>query len=122
MKLRIRGNSVRIRVSQSELEQLAESGSAEDAAQFAPGAVLRYRLESSPSGALRADFSDSVVRVTIPRTQIQAWLAPDEVSIHGEQPSGNGVALKILVEKDYVCLAPRPDEDDSDLFVNPQRN
>lgn len=122
MKLRIRGNSVRIRVSKSELEQLAETGVTEDAVQFGPNAALRYRLEASRDGALRADFTNAVVRVTIPRAQVDRWLAPDEVSIRGEQPLGNGAALTILVEKDYVCLAPRPDEDDSDLFANPQRS
>jgi hypothetical protein len=121
MKLRIRGNSVRIRVSKSELDQLAQTGAAEDAAWFGPDAVLRYRLESSRDGALRANFAKDVVSVTIPQAEIERWLAPDEVSIRGEQPSGNGVALKILVEKDYECLAPRADEDDGDLFANPQR-
>ena len=121
MKLRIRGNSVRIRVSKSELEQLAAQGVAEDAAQFGPGAVLRYRLEAAGDGALRADFADNVVRVSVPRAQVERWLDPDEVSIRGEQPLGDVAALKILVEKDYVCLAPRSDEDDGDLFANPQK-
>jgi hypothetical protein len=122
MKLRIRGNSVRVRVSKSELDQLAAHGAAEDAAQFGPGAVLRYRLEAARDGALRADFTDNVVRISIPRAQIERWLEPDEVSIRGEQALGSGEALKILVEKDYVCLAPRSDEDDSDLFANPERH
>lgn len=121
MKLRIRGNSVRVRVSRTELEQLATQGATEDSAQFGPGAVLRYRLEAARDGALQAEFADNVVRISIPRAQVERWLAPEEVSIRGEQAAGDGVALKILVEKDYVCLAPRSDEDDSDLFANPQR-
>lgn len=121
MKLRIRGNSVRVRVSRSELDQLATQGAAEDAAQFAPGAVLRYRLEAVRDGALRAEFADNVVRISIPRAQVERWLDPAEVSIRGEQAAGPDAALKILVEKDYECLAPRTDEDDSDLFANPQK-
>ena len=34
MKLRIRGNSLRLRVSKTELARIAESGKAEDTARF----------------------------------------------------------------------------------------
>lgn len=121
MKLRIRGNSVRLRVSKTELKQLAATGSAEDAVQFAPGAVLRYGIEVRPAGAVSAELAGALVRVFVPKASIEHWLRPDEVSIEGEQAVGDGQFLKILVEKDYTCLAPRSGEDDSDLFANPQK-
>jgi hypothetical protein len=121
MKLRIRGNSVRLRVSKTELSQLASAGVAEDAVQFGPGAVLRYGVQVRAGGAVTAELAGDMVRVFVPKASIEHWLKPDEVSIEGEQAIGNGEFLKILVEKDYTCLAPRSGEDDSDLFANPQK-
>ena len=119
MKLRIRGNSIRLRVSKSELEQIAEHGHAEDRVQFAPNAVLRYRIETHGADTVAVRFSGSEVAVSLPQGVVRGWLAPDQVSIVGEQDVGGPETLKILVEKDFECLAPRSGEDDSDLFVNP---
>lgn len=119
MKLRIRGNSIRFRVSQSELRQIAEQGFAEDAVTFGPEQTLRYRVEVVPGGRLAAAFSGSRLRLTVPSDRVQRWSGGDEVAIAGEQAIGGGQTLKILLEKDFHCLAPRAGEDESDLFPNP---
>jgi len=119
MKLRIRGNSVRIRVSQTELKQLAEAGIAEDAVRFGPDVGLVYRVRVVADGRIAADLADGALTVTLPKADVERWTAPDEVSIRGEQPIGGGETLKILVEKDFECLTPREGEDESDLFPNP---
>lgn len=123
MKLRIRGNSVRLRVSKRELTALAEAGAAEDAIRFSPDTELRYRLEVKPGGAVEADLRPPVLRVAVPKERVDQWLRPDQVSIEATQAIGGGEMLRILVEKDYTCLAPRSDgeEDDSDLFANPSK-
>jgi len=120
MKLRIRGNTVRLRVSKAELAKIAASGAAEDAIRFAGNAGLRYGIEVKPAGGVAAMFSGDALRVLLPKASVDAWLKPEEVSIEGEQAIGNGEVLRILVEKDYTCLAPRSGEDDADLFTNPQ--
>jgi hypothetical protein len=48
-----------------------------------------------------------------------AWAASEQVSIEGEQTLDDGEKLSILVEKDFACLAPRPGEDESDMYANP---
>jgi hypothetical protein len=122
MKLRIRGNSVRLRVSQSEVKALAERGYTEDCTRFAPGVELTYRLAVVPAGAVRALLTGSTVEVGIPRAELERWLAPSEVTIRAEQPIGSGERLSILVEKDFECLEPREGEDASDLFPNPAKS
>src|SRR5262245_32332345 len=112
MKLRIRGNSVRIRVSKPELDRIADEGSAEDRVQFGPGNELRYRLDVTPAGSVKAEFAGALLRVLVPKSEVDRWLEPEQVSIEGRQPVGNGTQLRILVEKDYTCLAPRSGEDD----------
>ena len=49
MKLRIHGNSLRLRLSQSEVAQFSKTGFVEDSIQFAPGASFAYALESLSS-------------------------------------------------------------------------
>lgn len=121
MKLRIRGNSVRLRLSQTEVEQLAAEGIAEDRVRFSAEASLVYRVQVAPAGPVRAELGADGVTVTLPRATLERWLDPDEVSIRAEQPIDGGDALKILVEKDFACLVPREGEDQSDLFPNPAR-
>ena len=121
MKLRIRGNSLRLRVSRTEVQRIAEQGSAEDSIRFAPGTEWRYGIDVRPAGDVAAQFGAHSLRVVLPKARVERWLADSEVAIEGEQPIGNGETLRILVEKDYTCLAPRTGEDDADLFVNPQQ-
>jgi hypothetical protein len=121
MKLRIRGNSVRIRLSQTELEQLVEGGIAEDRVQFSREAELAYRVKVVPHGDVRAELGASELTVTLSQALLERWLDPEEVTIRAEQPIDDGRSLAILIEKDFACLVPREGEDDSDLFPNPSR-
>ncbi len=120
MKLRIKGNSLRIRVSQTEIKRFAEQGSVEESVDFGPGGQLRYRLEIDPHGArINADFDRNIITVWLPRSAARQWCDTDQVSLQGEQPLTAGV-LKLLVEKDFRCLVPREGEDESDLFDHPR--
>lgn len=121
MKLRIRGNTVRIRVSQSEMAEIANAGFAQDSAEFGPGSRLIYRVEVAPKGPISASYAGDCINVRLPREAVDRWQRPEEVSIEGEQPLDDGERLLILVEKDFACLAPREGgEDETDLFPNPR--
>jgi hypothetical protein len=78
-----------------------------------------YRVAVSSEGDVRADLAGTTVSVSLPRPIFEQWLAPEQVSIRGEQRVGATETLQILVEKDFACLAPRADEDEQDLFPNP---
>ena len=43
----------------------------------------------------------------------------EQVSIAANEALDDGDSLKILVERDFACLAPREDEDESDMFPHP---
>jgi hypothetical protein len=118
MKLRIRGNSVRLRVSQSELADIHDTGLVEDRVIFGPNARLVYRIEVAPQGPLHVRFDDHAITVVVSRAAVERWVGPAEVSLSGSQRVGEGEQLAILLEKDFACLAPRA-EDQSDLFPNP---
>lgn len=119
MKLRIRGNSIRLRVTRGELTSIASEGGVEERVDFGPS-TLHYRLVRDGAVATpQASFEDQVIEVRLPAATVDAW-AKDEaqVSIDAEQAVGDG-ALRILVEKDFACLQPRTGEDDSDMFAHP---
>lgn len=122
MKLRILGNSVRLRVSQAEMSRIRSEGVVRQHVEFGPGRRLAYELRTVTGGRVSASFDDECIRVTLPLAVAERWQEPDEVTISGEQELPGGERLKILVEKDFQCLVPREDEDQSGLFPNPQKS
>ena len=88
---------------------------------FPGGRSFQYRVESSPASITPAAFfSDNVITVSLPETAVLAWATTEQVSLTGEQVLDDGDTLKVLVEKDFACLAPREDEDESDMFPHPR--
>ncbi len=121
MKLRIRDNSVRLRLTQTEVDVLRQEGIVSARTDFPGGREFRYEIESSPASVTPAAFlSDNVLTVRLPETSVLAWATTEQVSIKGEQLLDEGENLTILVEKDFCCLAPREGEDESDIYPHPQ--
>ena len=120
MKLRTKDNSVRLRLTRREVDVLRQRGIVEAKTGFPGGRELKYRVESSPASVSPAAFfSDNAVTVRLPETTVLAWATTEQVSMPGEQVLDDGAVLKILVEKDFACLAPREGEDESDMFPHP---
>ena len=105
---------------QGEVESLREEGLVSAEARFPDGRALRYVVESSPASVKPAAFySSGEIRVRLPETTVLAWAGSAQVSIESEQLLDDGDTLRILVEKDFACLAPREGEDESDMFPHP---
>ena len=119
MKLRLRANSIRLRLSQGDLETLLRTGRVEERVEFPGGASMTYRLERLPDAEPTAEFAAGVVAIGFPAAMIERWSGPDEISMKHAQALGRDRVLTLLVEKDFQCLSPREGEDDSDLFPNP---
>ena len=112
MKLRIRDNSIRLRLQRAEVDSLRAEGLVAASTEFPGGREFNYVLESSPASvAPGAFFSDQTMTVRVPETTALAWASTEQVSMQGEQMLDDGETLTILVEKDFVCLAPREGED-----------
>jgi 3-methyladenine DNA glycosylase Mpg len=117
MKLRIRGNSVRLRLTQSEVAEFDRTGRVEEAVEFGPTALV-YALEASAADEIGATFENNRLRVLVPRAEAADWVNSDRTGIDARQTSGEK-SLRILVEKDYACRQARPDEDETDAFPAP---
>ena len=123
MKLRLRGTSVRVRLTRGEVARLDVEGRVEEATEFGPGPEGRlvYSLTSSAEArGLRACFAEGRIHLTVPADEAGRWAASDEVSLEAEQQLGDGRSLRILVEKDFACLTKRAGEEDADTYPHPQ--
>ncbi len=105
----------------AEVETLRKDGIVTAKTEFPGGRTLHYAVESSPASVNPAAFySESAIVVRLPETTVLAWATSDQVSILGDQVLANGETLKVLVEKDFVCLTGRDDEDESDMYPHPE--
>ena len=113
MKLRIRDNSVGLRLTQDEIETLRKQGVVSARTGFPGGRELRYELESSPASvAPAAFFSDNVLTVRLPETAVLAWATTEQITIEGEQVLVDGEKLLVAVEKDIAgCAEPGKSEE-----------
>jgi hypothetical protein len=122
MKLRIKGNSLRIRVGRRELADFLHSGRIQDTIHFAsaPEAKLTYALEVSTADTTETHvrYLNQEVTVVLTPSQVLQWSKNDEVGVYTQVSLGTGALLDILVEKDFACLD-RSDEDNLDTFANP---
>ncbi|MSP58519.1 MAG: hypothetical protein EXR17_06605 [Flavobacteriaceae bacterium] len=118
MKIRIKGNSIRLRITQTEVQNFAKLGVLQESTEL-PGASLVYRLQQSKSiQQMTADFSANTLTVYIPEPMATQWVNSNEVGCAFNIPLSNGRELALLVEKDFVCLD-NTAEDQSDNFPNP---
>lgn len=120
MKLRIRGNSLRLRLTQREVRTLVSHGEVAERIEFGIGNALDYRLGMSETATeCHAVLGDNCIVVFVPASVATRWADSDDVSIEAAQGLSGNKALKILIEKDFACLTERPGEDDSDAFPHP---
>jgi len=118
MKLRIDGNSIRLRLSRSEVALFAATGHIEDATEFGPLSKFSYSVTAVEESTLNSSYNASGIQVKVPRDLAQDWTRTDLVAISGEQPIENDRTLQTLVEKDFQCLH-KGSESNADAYPNP---
>ena len=120
MKLRISGDSLRLRLSPVEIARLRDLGAVADAIRFGPGGgtftyeLLRAEEAEEISIERRAD----AIAVRVPATAVDEWAGTDQVGIEATLANGAD-GLRVLLEKDWQCLTAREGEDESHLYPNP---
>jgi len=121
MKLRIRGNSLRIRLTRSEVDTFAKTGYLEDKTSF-PGDELAYALEAKPAiTGLEASFENNRIVLYVPAGIPVIWAANEVVGYENTVDTRHGNKLFLLLEKDFKCIDAPPYEDQSDNFENPNK-
>ncbi len=117
MKIRIRGNSVRLRLTKTEVEQFGTEGYIEEQTQFIT-ASLTYALKITEDADMTAGLKDNKVTVYLPEAKAKEWVETQKVGFDAIMPLADGNELYLLLEKDFKCLD-NTNEDQSDNYENP---
>lgn len=116
MKIRIKDNSIRLRLSPEEVQQLADVGLVESQCHF-PGKMFCYWVQSK-AGIEHpyAQFKDEHILVFVASAFANAWPDNETVGVHHTTKEG----LSLVIEKDFQCLKPREGEQEEKLYPNPE--
>ncbi len=123
MKLRLRENSIRLRLLQTEVRRLRETGSVAEQITFGinPGENLIYALVvSADASDITAQISNGRIEITLPVQTAENWAETNLTGLYGEQKISDTVRLKIIVEKDFVCGERPGDADNNDACPHPK--
>ncbi|MEM9401978.1 MAG: hypothetical protein AAGA44_05710 [Pseudomonadota bacterium] len=117
MKLRIRGNSLRLRLTRAEVEKIGLGETVFETTQLAGGVEFGYTLEATQRPAVRATMAGTQLTIHAPAAALADWAGGDDVAL--DSPCEDGTA-PVLIEKDFACLTPRDGSDDNDTFPHPE--
>ena len=120
MKLRIKGDTLRLRVSRSELERLLDGGHVQETTHFgaAKEANLTYALEIAPqTDPVRVTYECQKVTVSLSDRQARQWADPAEIGVYTAIAITPDTSLEVIIEKDFACLDRGGEED---TFDNPK--
>ena len=121
MKIRIKGNSIRYRLSKTDIKNFGMNGFVEERTEFLNGPSFYYRLEKKAGiENLETSFSNNRINIFIPENIAKEWTTTDIVGFDNKINIGNGKELFLLIEKDFACLD-HTMEDQSDNFLNPNK-
>ncbi len=118
MKIRIRGNSVRFRLTKNEVEQLCREKFIEETTNF-PNLDFSYAVRVSDTKNLEVVFANNQISLLISEELLQGWDTNNRVGYSHSLLTSNNKTIDILLEKDFTCLEDRG-EDESNNYPNPK--
>jgi hypothetical protein len=118
VKIRIRENSIRFRLSKSEVDAFERDGHLENKTEFG-FADFVYGIQILDGiDSLAATYIGNKMTLFVPLSMRKEWTTTDMVGYNGTMNIGPGKTLNLLLEKDWACID-KSDEDQNDSFPNP---
>ena len=112
MKLRIKNNSLRYRLTRTDIDRLAKEGYLEDQINLL-GNPLVYAIQLTDGEVLTSSYIHHKITMSMSHLMVAELIDTDRVGF--EHTDGQ---VHLLVEKDFVCLD-EVEEDQSDNYPNP---
>jgi hypothetical protein len=112
MKIRIKNNGLRYRLTRSEVTAFAHNGFFKEEVQIGDD-TLTYILQRTAEDQLSASFKNNIITLLVPEKIADEWINTEQVGFNATQDK-----TQLLVEKDFTCLD-EVDEDQSDNYPNP---
>lgn len=120
MKLRIKGNSIRLRLTSSEVNRLPVEKVIKEVTGIGEY-TFSYSIHSYNDHIISAQLFNNHLQVFIPERVAQEWPSNNTISLNGSMLNADGSTLSLLIEKDFKCLN-NTAEDQSDNFENPHKS
>ena len=117
MKIRIKENSVRFRLTPTEVKRFCEEGYIEKSTQFSTS-TFTYGVKQKQIETLQVDFNDNTITLNVPENFAKDWNGNDVVGLEHYEDLADGSKFFLLLEKDFACLD-NTHEDQSDKYPNP---
>jgi len=117
MKIRIKENSVRYRLTPTEVKKFCKEGRIEKTTQF-NSTTFVYGVKQKQIENLQVDFNDNTITLNVPESFAKDWHDNDVVGLEHYVDLSDGTKFFLLLEKDFACLD-NTHEDQSDKYPNP---
>ncbi|MGJ8658438.1 DUF7009 family protein [Cellulophaga fucicola] len=118
MKIRIRGNSIRYRLTKSEVISFCKTGSFAEKTEFS-STLFSYEIQTKKGITnLETDYANNKIIIYVPQSYTKDWATNTIVGFNNNFVTKEGKEIFILVEKDFVCMDETV-EDQSDNYPNP---
>lgn len=123
MKLRIQGNSLRLRLTQPEVHRIGQHKAVRETMHMGESNpsfayVLTTHADDRP---LRVTYQENEIGVSLPAAIAQQWAASEQVGIEEQLALEDEQTLHVLIEKDFQCLH-RDEAEEPHQFPNPAAN
>ncbi|MBL4675140.1 MAG: hypothetical protein JKY70_02885 [Mucilaginibacter sp.] len=112
MKICVSNNSVKYRLTPSEVEAFAHDGLYKEKVQFGDDS-LTYAIQRTAEAKISVSFKNNIIALLVPEKIADEWTATDKISLQASQDD-----LLLSIEKDFDS----PDvvnENHSSNFINP---
>lgn len=118
MKIRIKGNSIRLRLTKTDVSDLKEKGLVREKTVFNNETVFNYALFiDAKSEEINAKYAEKTIEIFLPEKEAKILTDSQEITVKNSQYNGEEGGLFILIEKDLQCLD-TTSEDQSDMYEN----
>lgn len=121
MKIRIKGNAVRYRLTKKDVAALSDNGVIEESTQFPTGRFYYALKVKADINALEAEFSGERITLFVPASFVLGWVNNDVVGCDAHMQLSATDSLYLLLEKDFACLD-ETHEDQQDMYENPNKS
>jgi len=118
MKIRIKGNAIRFRLTKTEVDTLCKEGYIEESTDFGDH-TFSYAVQRKAVSTMEATFLKNRLTVSISEDKVANWNTNQLVGFEHVMRIDENKTLQLLLEKDFVCMDDRQ-EDQSDNYPNPK--
>src|SRR5260221_2842696 len=118
MKIRIKGNTVRLRLTKPEVETFNTTGFVEERTDFFPNPFVYAIKADGTATELKVIFQDGRLDMLVPADWVNDWTNSNRVGFESSMKTEKDSSIYLMLEKDFKCLD-QTVEDQYDQYENP---